>query len=59
MTREGQLDSAVLGKLGAEGLSIQSPWGEIEACLAKTVSPSLLISVARKMKERDQLGIGI
>jgi hypothetical protein len=56
---DNRLEAIIIGKLGAEGLSIQSPWGEIEACLAKTVSPSLLISVARKMKERDQLGIGI
>ena len=53
------INAIIIGKLDVEGLSIQSPWGEIEACLAKTVSPSLLISVARKMKERDQLGIGI
>lgn len=46
MTR---LQGLVLGKLHAEGLSIKSPWADIEKCLAQVVMPNLCTKAAREM----------
>jgi len=51
---EQRLNAIIIGKLGVEGLSIQSPWEEIETCLSRTVRPDLCISVARRLKAEDE-----
>lgn len=50
------LEHAVIGKLAAEGLTVASPWVDVERCLAKTVSPALCIEVARRLRVRHQEG---
>lgn len=40
------LQNLVLAKLEAEGLTIDSPWDKIEACLSQVVAPSICIKAA-------------
>lgn len=44
----------VIAKLQSEGLSLTSPWSEIETCLARTVSPGRCIEVARQLVANEQ-----
>ena len=48
-----KLNAAVIAKLHAEGLTIDSPWSEIEACLAQVVSPTACVKAAREMYEHE------
>lgn len=41
----------VISKLHAEGLSLSSPWAEIETCLSRTVSSTRCIAAARRLVE--------
>lgn len=40
------LKAKVLAKLHAEGLTVDSPWVQIEACLSQVVAPSICIRAA-------------
>ena len=44
------LEEAVLGKLAAEGLSIDSSWDKIEKCLSRIIAKTKCIKVARYLK---------
>lgn len=44
------LQVKVLAKLHTEGLTIDSPWCEIEACLMQVVSPSICIRAAMQLR---------
>jgi hypothetical protein len=57
VSTEQEINEAVLGKLEAEGLSIDSPWEKIEACLSETVRPDLCILTARRLREKNGQGI--
>lgn len=48
------LNTKVLAKLAAEGLTIDSPWCEIEACLSQVVAPSLCIRQAAALRNERQ-----
>lgn len=44
-------ESAVIGKLSAEGLTITSPWADVARCLARTVSPTFCIEIAKRLRD--------
>ena len=52
-TATAKLRAAVIAKLHAEGLTLASPWREIEACLAQVVSPTACIKAAREMYDHQ------
>ena len=43
------LENKIIAKLKAEGLTILSPWKEIEDCLSKTVAPDFCIKCAKDL----------
>ncbi len=45
-----ELENAIIGKLGAEGLSIGSEWNKIEECLSRVIAKTKCIEVARNLK---------
>lgn len=51
-------DDIVIGKLKAEGLTLESEWNDIEACLSRVNSPDLCIGIAKRLikeKRQDEL----
>ena len=49
-----RLRRAIIGKLSTEGLSLNSPWTEIETCLHPTVGWVQLINEAQKLKKEKE-----
>lgn len=48
------IEYKVIAKLQSEGLYLTSDWSLIETCLARTVSPTRCIEVARRLVEENQ-----
>lgn len=51
--KTARFEKAVMAKLLAEGLTLSSPWSEIEQCLSQCVAGKRCVAVARKMVERN------
>lgn len=47
---QGTLGQAVIGKLKAEGLTIESPWEEIEAVLSRVGMPTKCKQAAKELR---------
>lgn len=52
MTHE-ELENAVIGKLAAEELSIDSDWNKIEKCLSRVIAKTKCIKIAKYLKFGD------
>jgi hypothetical protein len=52
-TANARLEAAVVAKLHVEGLTLASPWADIEACLAQVVGKTACIRAAKTLRERE------
>lgn len=48
-----KLQTAIVNKLAASGLTVESPWSEIVDCLAPVVSPTSCIKAAKAMRDDE------
>lgn len=48
------LENSVIGKLAAEGLTIESSWPEIEKCLSRVIAKTKCIKTAYYLKYGNQ-----
>jgi hypothetical protein len=49
-----KLQTAVVNKLAASGLTVESPWNEIADCLAPVCSPTSCIEAAKAMRQNNE-----
>jgi len=51
---EKHVEGRVLAVLYHAGLSLESPWSEIETCLSRCAAPVLCVETARRLLEEKE-----